>query len=90
MKFALITGASSGIGAEYARQLARKGHNIIAVSNQREQCERNALRNARSRRGLVLGERDAGVLCDERAESLRYDVGRDESGKDAWRDTKNI
>lgn len=42
MKFALITGASSGIGAEYARQLARKGHNIIVVSNQREQCEQIA------------------------------------------------
>lgn len=36
MKFALITGASSGIGAEYARQLAAKGHNVIIVSNQAE------------------------------------------------------
>lgn len=39
MKFALITGASSGIGAEYAHQLARKGHNVIIVSNQRDANE---------------------------------------------------
>lgn len=36
MKFALITGGSSGIGAEYARNLAARGHNIIIVSNQAE------------------------------------------------------
>lgn len=34
MSYALITGASSGIGCHYARELARRGYNIIAVSNQ--------------------------------------------------------
>ena len=33
MKYALVTGATSGIGAEYAHQLAEAGHNIIVVSN---------------------------------------------------------
>ena len=36
MKYALVTGASSGIGLEYARQLAGAGHNILVVSNRRE------------------------------------------------------
>lgn len=36
MKCALITGASSGMGKEYARQLAAKGYNIVVVSNDAE------------------------------------------------------
>ena len=31
-RFALVTGASSGIGEEYARQLSARGYNIIVVS----------------------------------------------------------
>lgn len=36
MKWALVTGASSGMGKEYARQLAERGYNIIVVSNDDE------------------------------------------------------
>lgn len=34
--FALITGGSSGIGAEFARQLADNGYNLLLISNQEE------------------------------------------------------
>lgn len=36
---AIITGGSSGIGAEFAVQLARKGYNLLLVSNQEEALE---------------------------------------------------
>lgn len=42
MKFTLITGASSGIGAMYARQSALAGQNLILVSNQSQQLEQVA------------------------------------------------
>lgn len=35
--YALITGASSGIGLTFARELARQGHHLLMVSNQQEE-----------------------------------------------------
>lgn len=38
-----MTGASSGIGLQYSRQLAARGYDILAVSNQKEQLDACAL-----------------------------------------------
>ncbi len=63
MKYALVTGASSGIGAEYARLLAEGGHNVIVASN----------RDGDNRRVAERLRRDCGVeaepLCADLTEA---------------------
>lgn len=34
MRWAVVTGASSGIGLEFAHQLAERGYSVLMVSNQ--------------------------------------------------------
>ena len=56
---ALVTGASSGIGADLARELARRGHNVILVARRRERLEELAT-ELRSQSGV----RAEALPCD--------------------------
>lgn len=43
-RYAMITGASSGLGLALAEALARRGRNLILVARQRETLEPSTLR----------------------------------------------
>ena len=53
----LITGASAGLGAEFARQLSRRGHRLVLAARRKDRLEALAaeLGNARAL-GIDLGE----------------------------------
>lgn len=69
MKYALITGASSGIGRCYAREMAQRGYNIIAVSNQREQL-REVATELHSEFGVEVKELFADLSAPDAAKSI--------------------
>ncbi len=85
-KWAVVTGASSGIGLEFAKQLARQGYPLLLV--------------ARRRKRLFYVEwkmREAGVKCEALVADLAGEDGRKKlerwmgqlpgrMGERSWRD----
>ncbi|MFR1240132.1 MAG: SDR family NAD(P)-dependent oxidoreductase [Butyricimonas faecihominis] len=54
---AIVTGASSGIGLEYARELCSRGYDVVMVSNEEERLTRvpgSYHKCTRCRRGLFI------------------------------------
>ena len=68
--YGLVTGASSGIGYEYARVLARKGYNLMIVSNMEDELEQKA--------ALLREEFGVKVFC------VVSDLGRGEAAKELF------
>ncbi|MGJ3263673.1 MAG: SDR family NAD(P)-dependent oxidoreductase [Salinarimonas sp.] len=52
-RWTIVTGASSGIGAEIARQFSAIGHNLVLVARRREKLEALAAELTRADRGAV-------------------------------------
>jgi short-subunit dehydrogenase len=51
--WAIVTGASSGMGLVFARELAQRGHNVLAVARRRDRLETLA-RNESARGGRIV------------------------------------
>ena len=72
--WAVVTGASSGIGLAFARELARRGHRVLAVARRRDRLE--ALARELDGQGLIeplaadLGTADGLARVSERIGSL--------------------
>lgn len=78
MAYALITGGSSGVGKEYAIQLAKRGYDIAIVSNRKEQNQEVASYIAKQ----------YGV----KVESLDIDLTRNDAAKciDEWSNEMDV
>jgi NAD(P)-dependent dehydrogenase (short-subunit alcohol dehydrogenase family) len=61
-KRALITGASSGIGEAFVRELARKGYDVVLVARRRDRMEKLAA-NVTALNGVVAEIIEADLAC---------------------------
>ncbi len=78
---ALVTGATAGIGREFARQLAARGHDVVLVARNRERLETVAA-ELRAEHGVTvevlaadLGDRAALATVEARVSSPDAPIG---------------
>ena len=76
--YALITGASSGIGATYADRLARQGYDLILVARNQHRLKRLATQlNANTQRDIHVVVADLNLPADlARVEQILHDDSR--------------
>ncbi len=76
--YALITGASSGIGATYADRLARQGYDLILVARNQHRLKRLATQlNANTQRDIHVVVADLNLPADlARIEQILHDDSR--------------
>jgi len=74
MGIALVTGATAGIGAEFARQLAAAGHNLVLVARDRKRLEDTA-QNLRDRYGVTVEVLAADLLSAEGLAAVELRAG---------------
>ncbi|AEH50337.1 SDR family NAD(P)-dependent oxidoreductase [Pseudothermotoga thermarum] len=71
-KWALVTGASSGIGKEFAIELAKRGINIVAVARNREKLQETI--NQCNQLGVQTIEYLADLSCPENVKKMVEDL----------------
>ena len=82
--WAVVTGASSGIGLEFGRQLARRGHPVLAIARRRERLE--ALAREASEHGGRVEPLTADLMTEQGLTSV---VRRtEELGEIEWADSR--
>lgn len=73
MKYAVITGASSGMGLEFSRQLAERGYGIVLISNRPEE-NRQAAETIRTTYATDTRTIDIDLTLPEAAETVYQQV----------------
>lgn len=73
MKYAVITGASSGMGLEFARQLAERGYGIVVISDRPDE-NRRAAESLRERSHADVRVIDLDLTLPEAAETIYREV----------------
>jgi len=61
--WAVVTGASSGMGLAFARELARRGHKVLAVARRRDRLEAVALEAAKQGGSVTPLAADLGTVA---------------------------